>query len=63
MSDAIEKLAAELFKLPADEWTRLDARRTADQDREAVMGQVPYREFAARLREIERAAARAGDQE
>ena len=63
MSNAIERLAIQLRKLPAVEWIRLDERRIASRDREAVMDQVPFREFAERLRAIDQDAARAGNQE
>ena len=60
MSNAIEQLAAQLMRLPAGEWTRLDARRIARQELQTVMAQVPYLQLAERLSEIERAAARTG---
>ena len=58
MSEAIDKLAAELSNLPADEWTRLDELRIASQEKEDTLEQAPVSEVADRLAEIERVAAR-----
>lgn len=57
MSEAIDKLAAELSNLPADEWTRLDEQRSASQEKEDTLEQASVSEVADRLVEIERAAA------
>ena len=43
MSSAIERLASELMKLPADEWVRL-----ADHDRDVVFAPA-WDEFSERL--------------
>ena len=58
MNNAIERLAADLMKLSADEWARLDERRIASQDRDTVLGQAAEAELAERLRELDRIAAR-----
>ncbi|MCX7178255.1 MAG: hypothetical protein NTX56_05575 [Proteobacteria bacterium] len=58
MTDAIARLAAELMKLPAEEWGQLDERRIASQDRETVLREAAEAEVAERLRELDRIAAR-----
>lgn len=58
MGTAVDRLATELRNLPANEWKRLDMRRTASRERDEVLGQASYAEIAERLRETDLAAGR-----
>jgi hypothetical protein len=58
MGSAVERLAVELGNLSAGEWTRLDKRRLASLDRDAVLDQASYAEIVERLRATDMAAIR-----
>lgn len=49
MESAIERLAAEMMKLPADEWARLLELRLASQQQQAGFWQAEEDELTERL--------------
>lgn len=61
MSNAVERLAAELMKIPDDEWARITERRIAGQDWNAAFGPA-WDEISERLARGELMQAAAADQ-